>query len=457
MKIKRLTTIYFFSACSLTACGNTAKTNPAKKDADVKMQKVEQLLKEDECSHTAECKSQVTYYFEDRRFKMNLNTGEAILNVEHELSQYDTAGKFRHRFLESYEFQDGELHKWNPKVNFTPKYIEILDTIYDGNFLSGEQLELIAPKIQESYRWILGSSNHNSTIIGSMAESNPHTPFVALDKFDPTHLFGKTVLCADDSNQESYVALKQKAWNLQSELDLMLSKHNVRYVNFSMQFPHRVLRDYIKRDCNKEPSESYLDAIADAMVTVMESFGNREGRVLVQAANYGAHSVWLGDTARDRLPNAISAGGYNIFNPRIDPSGLDLDHPNLSLEDAYSKYDPIGKNADVYVNFNLDLANLKNREVWSSGFAHPNTHGFGLFPVGITASTSESAPFVLSRIVNIRHDLFENETWSNDLIEKIKNKLTPQKCEGFLKMEKRCLFQNPVPNRQLEVFRLNYR
>lgn len=79
--------------------------------------------------------------------------------------------------------------------------------------------------------------------------------------------------------------------------------------------------------------------------------------------------------------------------------------------------------------------------------------GLGAEPIAV--STSNAAPLVLSRVIAIKEENFPDQDLSPEVIEEIKELLTPRKCN--LLPESKCVFQDPIKHRALLNFQLGYR
>jgi hypothetical protein len=360
---------------------------------------------------------------------------------------------YRSRFVEYLSFEDGSIVNKDPAIVIPAnlkKIIEIRNEeisssfyLYKGISIQAlTELALVSSKIYGAYKSINGTG-HNQSILGSLIEYNPQHAFVTLDNFTLQGIFGKKTLCSHSPS-----LFFEQANRIKTDLTKIIADYNIGYINFSSGYTSRLIAEEFKSTCGQDIGYSTAHYLEMAMELFFESMGSDDHTILVQSAAYKGN-VGNIDKKELRYPSRIRVGAINMMYSDLDQDGVSEKVSNF--ENLLSRYDGMGVYADVYVNLAIDLY----FDTSPSTFMTTGLFGLGIFQTTNMHSTSIAAPLGLSRIITIKDTSFPSEDLNPEIIKKIKDFLTPEKCP-YLTNQK-CIFQDPSKHKNLMIYKLGYR
>jgi hypothetical protein len=395
------------------------------------------------------CYAEKVYKFSDGHFGMNGMNDETILVAETGIDPI-TVLRFRKRVKENFEFKEGELIKSDPSLLLPSGLIDILKFFNKDYFQSSAQTEFIKDEVMKVYRFVdKKREGHNAAIMGSLIEHNPQNPILTLKGMNEIDMYGKTLFCGLPHTKTDF---HQKTLDHILKLKQMLSDYGVRYMNFSSGTTSiDLIRKMYQKHCGKSPSINLLQFVEDEMTQIFEIFGN-DGSILFVHSASDLSSISKIDRDTTRFPYRVRVGVFNSFDSDLDEEGVD--QKERGFYSFSNEVDPYGAEADVYVNLAVDMS----FDYRPGTFLTPAPWlGFGLSQINNVPSTSDAAPLALSSMIYIREHFFKGQPFNGALIDNIKEKLIPEKCDYLGRADAKCIFQDPSKHKHMMVFKLGYR
>lgn len=278
--------------------------------------------------------------------------------------------------------------------------------------------------------WFEFPVDHGNSILDILAEYNPESAFVLARYIQPP----AELLC-----NRNWDGLKNYYSNGAESLKNTINNLNIAYINLSAGETRATAREHWGNLC-KGGSMNYQDE-ANFLESVNEYFqklANIDGVILAQAGasgNVNKDSAPIDCNAED-YKNRIRIGAFSNIDLEVG-SGLALNKGKKylkSLEYSAENCLDIWINSGISPNFPFK-AGPNPVEVLS---------GIGMVSIPYWA-TSYATPVALSKIINLKEVYYPNHGLTNKVIEKI-----------FRMIGKKVLI-DPVKQKSLEVYRLNYK
>lgn len=292
-------------------------------------------------------------------------------------------------------------------------------------------------------------SGHGAAVIDFLAEHNPQAELVLAQTPDFASLF-RADFCKGDA---AAYQLKISAASSQFYQQVVLGQ-DVEYLNWSAGWD---LTKYVRQSADRlcpshQLSRTQLQALLAAHQPFYQLLFTSDKLLGVQAgaANFNADEQPLDALA---LPNRIRAG---FFNSGQTASGLDSRGVPAAAVPALPEYQQNSLAVlDVLINFAFAGVGSQCKP---AAYSLQVSDGLGMgFEALCSQQTSWAAPVVLSRLIQLREQQFAGVPWSQDLINQLKQQLTPALCDypaaGAAKL---CKLQDPLLHRQQELYRLGY-
>jgi hypothetical protein len=449
MNYRILLTASLFTLASCSNSGDSPESSkPTSITTDLILKKMNELADNDNCAAKPIelCNNKKTVSFNDGRHMLNNANSDHIAVME---PRIDEMWLFvaRKRFTSAWELQNGTLIPWNPSLSASTNYFEIADLIDSDLKDSRGAYSSFFRKFTASYGFLdSDDEGHNQPLLGAILDSNPKSPISVIKNYNLDGLLKKEYVCGDETKD------LQDSRSIRDRLDIQLSSGElgkVRFINLSAGFgPAGVKSEYL-RVCGKPLLNSAkLEFLEKSIEIVMQAFGDSRNRILVQSAA-GPGDVGLTDLTSSSQSSRVLTGGFNSLTSNLDERGIDANRKTYWTDKT------VGEHADVYVNFRTE----RDEKKWGQSYSYM-TNGLYEWPVGTPiaiVTTSASAPLVLSRLVNIRETVFSGRTWDSGIVKDLKDLLTPRECDYITSHSKKCIFQDPIGNKQTESFRLGYR
>lgn len=457
--------------CCQTACANESRgTHPNlnrdqqagteyqydKNFVERLTQDTKQKVAQDQCFHRSEspetdCRQEyVEISFQQGRFNMQDSTEEPVLLTEQDLDLFLATTRYRHRFKNLYKVEKGRIVEADPKVKLPATVYDLMQQLSDGPFIPAHALAEVYEVLEETYPDSSGKYlNHNTAIQEILMEYNPQTPMVGLMDFGRLEtLFDTAVICGPESVRKKQRHIKERTQIFAKDLKDVLERENIKYINLSFGISHKSLSSDISNLCKGRRTFYYdelMNLVLENLEAAFEVLHETDGVISVQASPYQSWDDGPFDCQKNYSMRII-AGAYN------QPKGGAVIVPSQGRNNARTQVERVGKCADSYVDFNLDLESRKDQpETLMASFGM----GFGMGRIGrkSSISTSNATPLVLSHVIYLRQrDEFRNRNLDAALVRDLKSKMMAPEC--WNKTE--CKFSDPLLKRELRVFELKY-
>lgn len=290
---------------------------------------------------------------------------------------------------------------------------------------------------------------HGSKVFGYLVQSNPQAEFVVLDtaNFLPFQQY-TTQLCNKD-----VTAFDEIFENVaQSFYQTILVNENIEYINYSGGYTTDIIAQaWTNAGCDGVLTNTEAKALTLSMLPFYERLFNSDGVLGVQSGAWRmSEQAYPLDTLD--FKNRVRVLPYTTKTEDTDlpPDGVVGERqPVVGFDDQFSQRQWV----DLLVNFG------------TTGFMPVETNStpkltYDIFGMRVMPETephsSWAAPVALSQAIYLRNSQYQNETHSQNLVERLIDALAPQGCDYYPEFNGRCRIQDPLKHRQHEVYRLNY-
>lgn len=370
--------------------------------------------------------------------------------------------RYRSRVLAFYRLNEasGRFEASDPLIPETPRWGAELLRAIDGFqyrytdaagapaqrpvFVPAPWLAELRPLLREhrdfasAYR-----AQHGLPVLGHLAEHNPEAGFVMVDQiFGPFLKAHRTAFCAKDAQ-----GLEQAADRMAGSLRELMQSHGVDYVNLSAGADRESLAEaWTQQKCEGSASAAELDRLVLAFRPVYGALFESPGVLGVQAAGVlmSPQSHGLDVLA---LRNRVRVSSFQADRTALPADGVTGGQRPLVREDLAQDRSWV----DVFVNggqIGLDFP----PEHGSS----PPLYANGLYSMSMgplsSASTSYSAPLVLSRLIQLKQRRAPDAALDDALIQRLRQDLTPSGCSWAPEDAGVCKLQDPSWHRQQRLF-----
>ena len=375
-------------------------------------------------------------------FNMAVSTGEAILVVDgFGAGLYPQFVRYRNRILGFYEVNGDSIEARTLSVHLPKALGESLISFAGPEFIPAKLLAPVGMAAGTIYRQVsLLFLGHGGVIFSHLVELAPEQPLVLLELTDLLDI--PPALC-DRVDSGTLAVATAHFTAVAASIRQVMSQHNVRFVNASFGTTTESLAMRWPTSCGgAAPSVDVLRQVIQVFDPVYDVLFHTEGVVTAQAAtNVGNPADFPFDQVSPRFANRIRVGFISSQH-----SGLDeLGRGTVQKVEQF----PRDGDADVYLNWDCEAF---------VGCADPHYEmagNFGLLTVAVVLmSTSYINPLGIGRVINLRYADHATEPMTDELIQTLKQELTPPLCGGD--GDQPCVFQDPIVHRQLEVYRRHY-
>jgi hypothetical protein len=387
------------------------------------------------------------YPYEPAEFRMEQNTGEAILIVDDFSKLPPLTIRYKNRIMGYFRAdEEGTLapvsFSWRaPKTLF-----HALSTFATPQFIPAEKLRALSAPLEKNFGFYDAENiGHGSFVFSILVENNPHQPIVVLDhpRFSQ---FAPKEFCDVSGTEESIAKLRSKSERVAASLRQRMHELNVHFVNASIGETLTTMREHWEETCAEPlPDDALLRAKLEAYSPIMGALFNTPGVFTANAAIEASNATdYPFDALSRAYPNRLRVGYFADLDSGLDGQG------QRALA-AFSGT-PQQQNVDVYLN--IGVKQQRPYPYNATPLLQVSGFGMDIFPI-TRATTSWVTPLALSHFIHARYASFAHREMSNELIQDIKDHLVPESCPA--QPENRCMYQDPLKHGQLEVVRLGYR
>jgi len=377
-------------------------------------------------------------------FDMAVSTGEAILVVD-DLTEgmFPQLVRYRNRLLGFYRVSGESIEAQDLSVRLPRQLGDALISFAGPEFIPASLLTAVSRAVDAAYDKVpLLFVGHGGIVFSHLVELAPEQPLVLLHSSGLLRLLPSLCERIDD---DTLAAAAAHFTALASSLQQVMHDHNVRFVNASFGDTAQTLATDWSRTCGSAvPSPAVLRRLLHLYDPIYDALFHTEGVITAHAAaNLGDPADFPFDQVSPRFSNRVRVGFISSLR-----SGLDeLGRGTVQKAEQF----PVNTgDADVFVNWDCEVF---------VGCADPRYELAGPFGLAMAAlpvmSTSYVNPLGLGRLINLRYANHDDEPMTNELIQRLEQELTPSLCgDGGAQ---RCVYQDPIAHRQLEVYRQHYR
>lgn len=438
-----LKTLTLILAAMLSACGRDSEGS----SLDQRIEAAKQQIGRDTCFQTqapSQCEWD-DFSIGPDSFNMAKRSDASILVMDPDFTVAANPFllRYRNRILGYYEFD--ETHdEFAPMtlVARLPRLLGQVEVSFAGpEFIPASALTEVAKAAGKTYASLNLTSlpGHGAIVLGHLVDLVPEQPLVVV-KMNTREIPAE--LCSS-LNADSIDRVKARIASRAASLRALMARHNVRYVNASFGSTTKTMANDWSAVCHSTPpGTEQLRSLLSMLEPIYETLFNTPGVIAAQAsAELGDPSDFPFDQRTERLANRVRVGHFSST-----ASGLDGDGRGSLVKTEQFP----ANGADVFLNWGC--GGYKE----SCGEPHYRVvGGFGLSEAtDPIMTTSFITPLAVARLVNLKNVRHPQEPWSNELVAQLQSDLTPPKCGTG---KEACVYQDPIANRQLEVYRLNYK
>lgn len=374
---------------------------------------------------------------------MAVSTGEAILVID-SLGEglFPQLVRYRNRILGVYRVNGDAIEAQSVTAHLPKQLGDALLSFAGPEFIPASLLGAVGDAASTAYGKLnLLFLGHGGIIFGHIVELAPEQPLVLLELSGFVGLLPSLCTGVDEP---SLAAARAHFTAIASSLRQLMARHNVRFVNASFGDTVETTATDWTRTCKSAvPSTEVLRQLLHLYDPIYDALFNTDGVITANAAaNLGDPLDFPFDQPIPQYRNRVRVGFISSLASGLDELG----------RGAVQKAEQFPRNGDADVYLNWDCETF-------GGCADPHYEMAGLFGLGTVAvtlmSTSYVNPLGLGRLINLRYANHGGEPMSNGLIQTLEQELTPSLCgdDGA----KPCVYQDPIPHHQLEVYRQHYR
>lgn len=376
-------------------------------------------------------------------FDMARSTGEAILIIDGFGSGFfPELVRYRNRLRGFYSIDGDQLTQQVLSVHLPERLGNALTSFAGPEFVPASALASVASAVNERYGKLnLLSLGHGGAVFGFLAELVPEQPLVLLEL---TGLLDIPQGLCHGIDDASLAAATAHFTAVAGSLRQVMTNESVRFINASFGSTTAVLPAIWQRDCpgTSVPGTEQLQQILHIYDPFYGLLFRSDGVIAAHAAaNLGSPVDFPFDQVNAQYPNQVRAGFISSLNSGLDESGRGTVQKTEQFPDTGS--------ADVYLNWDcegLDICADPHYQVSAA---------FGLAMANVLSmSSSDIAPLALARLINLRYGGHAAEPMTDDLVRALQRELTPALCGNDGAQP--CVYQDPIPHRQLEIYRLHY-
>jgi len=227
----------------------------------------------------------------------------------------------------------------------------------------------------------------------------------------------------------------------------VIDKHNIEYVNISAGDTLDTVRSDWMKYCKKElPNNMVLQALLGTLKPFYTVLLNSDSVFSFQASGI---DMTLDNNSLDidkDFINRVLVGDFTTLDSKLPINGLieDLAPPSLLANRDNSK-----QWIDVFINFGI--IEVRPFPYNNTPLMETDLLGLGSYPI-TSMQPSWASPVALSWAIHIKNTHFADEALDNNIIEQIKDKMTPELCSysngDISDYYGKCKMQDPLLHRQ---------
>lgn len=393
-------------------------------------------------SDTSNC-NWADYEVGPNHFDMAVSTNESILVIDDfPEGTYPQLVRYRNRILGFYQATGDNLQSRNLSVRLPRQLGDSLISFADPDFIPAVLLAPVASAVSAAYSRVpLLFTGHGGIVLSHLIELAPEQPIVLLNISGLLGLLPS--LCTSQSSQTLATARAHFA-ALASSLRQVITLNNVKFINASFGDTAQTIATDWSRTCGTTvPNATVVRELLHLYDPIYDALFNTQGVIAAHAAaDLGTAADFPFDQVSARYPNQVRVGFISSLSSGLDELGRGTVQKSAQLPNSNS-------DADVFVNWGC----VTFVGCADSHYEMAGDFGLSSFAVPLM-STSYVDPLGLGRLINLRYANHDGAAMNNTLIQTLKRELTPRVCGDG---SQRCIYQDPIAHRQLEVYRQHYR
>ncbi|SFD78931.1 Ig-like domain-containing protein, partial [Pseudoalteromonas denitrificans] len=414
----------------------------------------------------------VSVKFSDGQFDASKTyQNQTILILDTNL-EFSATVRYRSRVKAAFtQGQDGFYHQaqleaYDPQFHI-PKMAKAvlnqIDTFSDDNnnskFIPATWLDPLSWLSDRLYPFdnYIEYLGHGKTPFLYLLEHNPKAEFVIATPPDffkiYSGLFCRAELIEEgqaDSNLERLRSLVISAAN--DFKKQVLDEQGIEYINYSGGHTLESVKTRWSQLCvEPEPDINTLVKLLDVYRPFYDVLFNSDNIFSAQASDVNMTSTNNVLDIDKSFKNKILVGDFAILDSKLPIDGKleNVMAPELLINRDNSKHW-----VDLFINFGV-----KSRVANKTPLMDTDALGLASYPIS-SMQPSWAAPVALSWAINIKNSHFPDDALDNNIIEQIKDKMTPELCSysnwDISSYYGKCKMQDPLLHRQHEVYRLGY-
>ena len=391
---------------------------------------------------TSECEWD-DYEIRPAYFDMAVSTNESILIIDDFAEgTYPQFVRYRNRIRRFYSVDGQVLQPRDLSVRLPKRLGDSLAALAGPEFISASLLTAVGQAAGAVYSNVpLLFLGHGGVVFSHLVELAPEQPLVLVHSAGLLKVLPS--LC-DGVTPQKLTDAAAHFESLASSLSGVISANDVKFINASFGDTAQTLATDWSQTCTTPlPSPEVVRQLLHLYDPVYSVLFNTAGVITAHAgANLGDPADFPFDQPIQAYKNRVRVGFISSKN-----SGLNEHGQGTVMK---SKQFPRDGDADVYVNWNC----VEFQGCGTPRYELAGAFGLGAFSVPLMSSSYVN-PLGLGRLINLRYAAHDNEAMNDSLVQTLKQELTPAMC-GQGNTQK-CVYQDPIPHGQLEVYRQGYR
>lgn len=375
---------------------------------------------------------------------MEVSTGEAILIVDDfDEGVLPQLVRYRNRILDLYRVNGETIETRTISVHLPKQLGDALVSFAGPEFIPASALTMVAQAANTTYRNVpLLFLGHGGIIFSHLVELAPEQPLVLLNL---TGMLGLLPSLCARVDSATLAAARAHFTAIAASVRQLMRDKNVRFVNASFGDTAQTIATDWTRTCGTAaPSSTVLRQLLHLYDPIYDALFNTPGVVTAHAAaNLGNPLDFPFDQVTPAFGNRVRVGFISSRDSGLDELGRGTVH-------KVEQFPTRNGDADVFVNWRCEMF---------VACADPHYELAGSFGLATAAlplmATSYVNPLGLGRLINLRYANHDDEPMTNELIQTLKQELTPALCG--MDGAQPCVYQDPIAHRQLEVYRRHYR
>ncbi len=391
----------------------------------------------------------VTVSFNQGQFSADkVDADQTVLFIDSGMGyQLNLTGRSRVEAL--FKLNKDEIISFNMETQ-VPLYLKQTVEKFDqhSEFIHSGWLETLGTRIADIGGY--SGAGHGEHSFRKVLAHNPRASFVFLET--PDILMENS----DSFCKLDFTAVNDKAKRIAQQIKTkIIDEYDIEYVTWSGGFSTSTIRATWAQSCPNQaaPSLAQLQELENSLRPYYNVLFNSEGVLGIQSAGEYVQPETHVLDADDSFNNRLRVGYYQTLDSQLPIDGIIGDKQPPTIPDFMNGS---RKYIDVFINFGFTgRVSQGTLETNASPMMTTRYSGMGYFAESNT-HTSWVPPTVLAWAIKVKNSKYPDQIMTNDVIEQIKDQMTPMGCTFHKEDEGRCKVQDPAWYKQHELARLNY-